>query len=42
MIRTKANATFEWDEVNRQLGERGVKLISAGLDEVPGLYKDIH
>jgi tRNA-splicing ligase RtcB len=42
MSRTKAKETFEWDKVNRQLKESGVKLISAGLDEVPGVYKDIH
>lgn len=42
MSRTKAMETFEWEKVNRVLKERGVKLISAGLDEVPGVYKDIH
>jgi len=42
MSRTKALETFEWGKVNRVLKERGVKLISAGLDEVPGVYKDIH
>jgi tRNA-splicing ligase RtcB (3'-phosphate/5'-hydroxy nucleic acid ligase) len=42
MSRTKALSTFEWGKVNRVLKERGVKLISAGLDEVPGVYKDIH
>jgi len=42
MSRTKALETFEWEKVNRILKERGVKLISAGLDEVPGVYKDIH
>jgi tRNA-splicing ligase RtcB (3'-phosphate/5'-hydroxy nucleic acid ligase) len=42
MSRTKALQTFEWGKVNRTLKERGVKLISAGLDEVPGVYKDIH
>jgi tRNA-splicing ligase RtcB len=42
MSRTKAAATFDWNEVQRQLGERDVTLISAGLDEVPGAYKDIH
>ncbi len=41
MSRTKAMATFEWEKVNRVLKERGVKLISAGLDEVPMVYKDI-
>lgn len=42
MSRTKAIETFEWGKVNRVLKERGVKLISAGLDEVPMVYKDIH
>jgi len=42
MSRTRALETFEWEKVNRVLKERGVKLISAGLDEVPGVYKDIH
>jgi tRNA-splicing ligase RtcB len=28
--------------VNRFLRERGVKLLSAGLDEAPMVYKDIH
>jgi tRNA-splicing ligase RtcB len=42
MSRTKAVETFEWEKVNRVLKERGVRLISAGLDEVPGVYKDIH
>src|SRR5437667_11350409 len=42
MSRTKAIETFEWEKVNRRLEDRGVKLISAGLDEAPGVYKDIH
>lgn len=42
MSRTKAIETFQWEKVNRLLKERGVRLISAGLDEVPGVYKDIH
>jgi tRNA-splicing ligase RtcB len=42
MSRTRALQTFEWGKVNRILKDRGVKLISAGLDEVPGVYKDIH
>jgi tRNA-splicing ligase RtcB len=42
MSRTKAIETFQWEKVNRVLKDRGVKLISAGLDEVPGVYKDIH
>jgi tRNA-splicing ligase RtcB len=42
MSRHKAIETFEWGKVNRVLKERGVKLLSAGLDEVPMVYKDIH
>ncbi len=42
MSRTRAAQTFNWKEVNAHLRERGVKLISAGLDEVPMVYKDIH
>ncbi len=42
MSRTKARETFAWGNVKRQLAERGVTLISAGIDEVPGVYKDIH
>jgi tRNA-splicing ligase RtcB len=42
MSRTKALETFAWEKVNRLLKERGVKLISAGLDEAPMVYKDIH
>jgi tRNA-splicing ligase RtcB len=42
MSRTKAMATFGWEQVKPVLQERGVELISAGLDEVPGVYKDIH
>ncbi len=42
MSRTKAEETFEWSAVNPVLRERNVRLLSAGLDEVPGVYKDIH
>jgi tRNA-splicing ligase RtcB len=42
MSRTRAVETFTWDKVNRILRERGVHLISAGLDEVPMVYKNIH
>jgi tRNA-splicing ligase RtcB (3'-phosphate/5'-hydroxy nucleic acid ligase) len=41
MSRKQAHASFEWDKVRRLLRERGVHLISAGIDEVPGVYKDI-
>jgi hypothetical protein len=42
MSRTKALETFEWEKVNRRAERARVKLLSAGLDEVPGVYKDIH
>jgi len=42
MSRTQAKKTFAWPDVRRYLDERGVTLLSAGLDEVPMAYKDIH
>ncbi|MCS7089474.1 MAG: RtcB family protein [Verrucomicrobiota bacterium] len=42
MSRTAAMKRFNWKEVQRYLQERGITLISAGLDEVPMVYKDIH
>jgi tRNA-splicing ligase RtcB len=42
MSRTQACKTFEWKKVNAFLREKGVTLISAGLDEVPMVYKNIH
>jgi tRNA-splicing ligase RtcB len=41
MSRTKAKQMFTWDIAQRFLRERGVTLLSAGLDEVPMAYKDI-
>lgn len=41
MSRTKARETFTWARVQHVLRERGVTLISAGLDKVPMAYKDI-
>ena len=42
MSRSKALQSFTWSGTKKLLAERGVDLISAGLDEVPGVYKDIH
>lgn len=42
MSRTQARKTLNWKDAKRFLDERGVKLLSAGLDEVPAVYKDIH
>jgi tRNA-splicing ligase RtcB len=41
MSRTKAKEQFTWDVAQAFLRERGVTLLSAGLDEVPMAYKDI-
>jgi len=42
MSRKSAVETLSWEKANRLLKDRGVTLISAGLDEVPMVYKDIH
>lgn len=42
MGRKAASARFSWPDVQRFLRERGVTLLSAGLDEAPLAYKDIH
>jgi tRNA-splicing ligase RtcB len=41
MSRTQAKAQFRWEDAKRFLRDRGVTLLSAGLDEVPMAYKDI-
>lgn len=42
MSRTQAKRQFHWPEVKPLLRERQVRLLSAGLDEAPMAYKDIH
>ena len=42
MSRTEAGQRFTWSAVKKTLAESGVELLSAGLDEAPGVYKDIH
>lgn len=42
MSRKAANAKYDWKNVHRFLHESGVTLISAGLDEAPMVYKNIH
>jgi len=42
MSRAKALESFMWEKVERVLKARGVQLLSAGLDEAPMVYKDIH
>ncbi|NLX13130.1 MAG: RtcB family protein [Phycisphaerales bacterium] len=41
MSRGEASRTFRWPQVKAFLAERGVRLLSAGLDEAPWAYKDI-
>jgi len=42
MSRTAAREQFRWNHVKPLLEAAKVELLSAGLDEVPGAYKDIH
>jgi tRNA-splicing ligase RtcB len=42
MSRTAAKEKFRWAHVRPALADAGVTLLSAGIDEVPGSYKDIH
>ncbi len=42
MSRTAAREKFRWNHVKPILEAAGVQLLSAGLDEVPGAYKDIY
>lgn len=41
MSRNKANDKCNWKAAQRDLGPMGVRVLSAGADEVPGVYKDI-
>ncbi len=41
MSRTKAKAKYAFGTVRKTLAKRGVRVISAGSDEVPGVYKNI-
>jgi tRNA-splicing ligase RtcB (3'-phosphate/5'-hydroxy nucleic acid ligase) len=42
MSRTAAKKRFNWPDTKKLLADRGVELMSAGLDEVPGVYKNIN
>jgi tRNA-splicing ligase RtcB len=41
MSRKKARDQFNWKAVKNDLAKKGVHVLSAGADEVPGVYKDI-
>ena len=42
MSRTAAKEKFRWTHFKKMLEDAGVQLLSAGIDEAPGAYKDIH
>jgi tRNA-splicing ligase RtcB len=42
MSRTAAKEKFRWNHFKQMFADAGVKLLSAGIDEAPGAYKDIH
>ncbi len=41
MSRKRAHETFTWKQVRPILEDRGITLLAAGIDEAPGVYKDI-
>ncbi len=41
MSRSEAKNRFAWPNVKKELEAAGVTLLSAGIDEAPGAYKDI-
>ena len=41
MSRTKAREKFNFRSVQKTLEKRGIRILSAGADEVPGVYKNI-
>ena len=42
MSRRAAKDKYTWKAVRNDLSNKGVRVISAGADEAPGVYKDIH
>ncbi len=42
MSRRRAKDTYRWKAVCNDLEAKGIRVLSAGADEVPGAYKDIH
>jgi tRNA-splicing ligase RtcB len=41
MSRTAAKQKFTWRATQKNLEQRGIRVLSAGADEVPGVYKNI-
>ena len=42
MSRSAARQQFSWEDIQRVLRASNIRLLSAGLDEAPMAYKDIH
>ena len=42
MSRTQAENTFRWNHFKQRFADLGITLLSAGIDEAPDAYKDIH
>lgn len=42
MSRRKAKEKYNFNAVRRDLEKKGIRVLAAGADEVPGVYKDIH
>ena len=42
MSRTAARQQYTWNSIRNTLKDRGIQVMSAGADEAPGAYKDIH
>jgi tRNA-splicing ligase RtcB len=42
MSRKAARDKYRWNAVRSDLAQRGIRVLSAGADESPGVYKDIH
>lgn len=42
MSRKKAKEKYRWQHVKGDLESRGIQVLSAGADEVPGVYKNIN
>ncbi|HUY90761.1 MAG TPA: RtcB family protein [Pirellulales bacterium] len=41
MSRTQAKQKYAWNAVKKNLEQQGVRVLSAGADEAPGVYKNI-
>ncbi|MEX0586628.1 MAG: RtcB family protein [Pirellulales bacterium] len=41
MSRKAARDKFNWQAVRKELASKGIRVLSAGADEVPGVYKNI-